>query len=89
MQRELIEEFRKHFIYVVLSVAALLILGSYVVITVLSIWLPPADILIPIKFSLTMMFLFWAIYTLAEVIRYYRNRNWLRLMFSFLGVVLL
>jgi len=75
--------------YVVLSVAALLILGSYLVITTLSIWLPPADILVPIKFSLVMMFLLWTVYTFAEAIQSYRSRNWLRLMFSFLGIVLL
>jgi len=89
LQRELVDEFRRHFMYVVLSVAALLILGSYLVVTTLSIWLPPADILVPVKFSLVMIFFLWAVYTFAEAIQSYRRRNWLRLMFSFLSIVLL
>lgn len=71
-----------------LSIAALLILGSYIVVTVFSIWHPPADILIPIKLSLTLGYLLSTIYLITEVVRCYRSRSWLGLIFSVLFVAL-
>jgi len=75
--------------YVVPLLATVLVLGSYVVITLYSLWIGNIDILIPIKVSFVLVVLLYIGYSLLTAVTTIIRREWNKALFYSIGMALI
>jgi hypothetical protein len=81
------EILEKHGLYLVSLIASVLVLGSYVVIILESLWIGETDVLLPIKISLIIGFIFAIGYPLSEIVTSIMRKNWKRTFLSLLVIM--
>ena len=76
-------------IYLLTGVGVVLVVFSYVVITLQALWFPPADILLPAKVVLLVGIGIWIVGTLRNLNRAIKQSDWTGMFFSIVSAVLL